>query len=83
MREPVTTNNNGHAQTNGHAAKPNGRPRPKKVNVNPQDMAALIERAVKIRNDISELIGSLKQQRRQNRTMQQTLATIRQLKTLV
>ena len=81
MKELVTTNGHAQAQTNGHAPKPSGRPRPKKTN--PQDMTALIEHAVKIRNDVSELINALKQQRRQNRAMQQTLATIRQLKTLV
>ena len=80
MTEPVTTTN-GQAQANAPAAKPNSRPRPKKTN--PQDLTALIEQAMNLRHGASELIAALKQQRRQNRAVQQTIATLRQLKTLV
>ena len=91
MNEPIINGHaqtNGHVSSNGHATKPNVRPRSKKVN--PQDMAALIEQATKLRttlhnlmHEASSLVKALKSQRRQNRAVESTIAQLRTLKTLV
>ena len=92
MSEP-STSANGHAPTgstapaNGHAAKTNGRVRHAKAAQ--QDITALIEQATKLRTalhnlmyEASGLVKALKQHRRQNRAIQTTLASLKQLKTL-
>ena len=92
VNEP-NTNSNGHAQANGHASgnghptKTNGRARPAKVSQ--QDLAALIERATKLRtalhdllHEAGDLVKALKQHRRQSRALETTIAQLRQLKTL-
>jgi len=88
VSEPIITNSNGHAETNGHATKPNSRPRSKKSN--PQDMASLIEQAMKLRTALhdlthtaSNLVKALKQRRSQSRALESTIAQLRTLKTLV
>ena len=88
MSEPIATNGNGHAQTNGHVTKTNGRLRSKKGK--PQDMATLIDQAMKLRtalhnltHETSELVKSLKQRRSQSRALESTIAQLRTLKTLV
>ena len=82
MSEPTTANDN------GHSLKTNSRPRPKKSN--PQDMAALIEQATKLRTALhdlthtaSSLVKTLKQRRSQSRALDSTIAQLRALKTLV
>jgi hypothetical protein len=91
MPEPVTQPNgngqsNGHAKSNGRA-KVNGEAR--RTKAHPQDIAALIERAQKLRGSLHELtheasglVKALKQHRRQGRVIQSTLASLRQLKGL-
>ena len=78
MNEPTTPTDN------GRAAKPNGRPRPKKVNL--QDMTALIEQSMKLRaalhsllHEANGLTQALKQHRRQSRALENTIAQLRQL----
>ena len=97
VSEPSTNSNgNGHApanataSANGHAAKTNGQARKatgRKAEL--QDAAALIEQAEKLRTALhdlmyqaSGLVKALKQHRRQSRAVQQTLASLRQLKGL-
>ena len=77
---------NGHAKTNGRT-KLNGETR--KVKASRQDITALIEEATKLRTALhdllhqaSALVKSLKQHRRQSRAVQNTIASLRQLKTL-
>ena len=96
MSEPIAnTNGNGHATTNstapsnGHVAKTNGHAHKMNGKAERQDIAALIERAEKLRtmaHDLlhatSSLLKDLKQHRRANRTLESTLASIRQLKGL-
>ena len=90
------TNDNGHAPTNatasanGHASKTNGQARKatgRKAEL--QDTAALIEQAEKFRTALhdlvyqaSGLVKALKQHRRQSRAIRNTIASLRQLKTL-
>mgnify|MGYP001023279714 CR=1 FL=1 len=98
MSEPSTNaNGNGHgpangtASGNGHALKTNGRVR--RASDHESDLrntTALIEHAQKLRaalhsllHEASELVKSLKQHRRQSRAVQQTIAQLRTLKTLV
>jgi hypothetical protein len=86
-------NGNGQAHTNGHTAsdgratRTNGRVRQTKAAQ--QDIAALIEQATKLRTALHDLlcqagglVKALKQHRRQNRAIQNTLASLKQLKTL-
>ncbi len=94
MSEP-TTNTNGKAATNGHAAtngqaSTNGQARKTSSRkAAQQDLAALIEQAEKFRtaahdlmSQANGLVKALKQHRRQNRVMETTLASIRQLQGL-
>ena len=92
MSESTTTpNGNGHATTNGttpangHATKTNGQAR----KAERQDIAALIERAEKLHtmahdlmHEASSLVKGLKQHRRTSRTLETTLASLRQIKGL-
>ena len=83
MTEPETPQNrNGHAGGNSPARKTNGTAEARSVDT-------LIEQAEKLRDALrnltlqaNELVKSLKQHRRQNRAVQQTIASLRQLKTL-
>jgi hypothetical protein len=94
MSEP-TTNTNGKAASNGHAvtngqASTNGQARKTSSRkAAQQDLAALIEQADKFRTAAHDLmyqanglVKALKQHRRQNRVIETTLASIRQLKGL-
>ena len=90
------SNSNGHATSgsptsaNGHTAKTNGQARKvssRKPGSN--DSTALIEQAEKLRtaahnlmHEASGLVKALKQHRRQSRAIQNTLASLKQLKTL-
>jgi hypothetical protein len=86
-------NGNGHATTNGHArtngeVKANGEAhKPSRRKVNRQELAGLIEQVDGLRTVLrdaltktNELAKGLKQHRRQNRLVQNTLASLRQLK---
>ena len=85
MSEPAT-NTTGKAASNGNAetqASTNGKPRKtssRKAAL--QDLATLIEEAEKLRSAAHVLVQGLKQHRRQNRAVQQTIAQLRTLKTL-
>jgi len=94
MSEPTTNTNskaasNGHAETNGHAQS-NGHARKSSSRKGAQqDLAALIEQAEKFRtaahnltHEANDLVKALKQHRRQNRAIETTLASIRQIKGL-
>jgi hypothetical protein len=86
--EPITNQNgNGHTSTNGHASRTNGQLC--RAKTSQQDIVALIEQAEKLRTALhglmcqaGGLVKALKQHRRQNRAVQNTLASLRQLKTL-
>jgi hypothetical protein len=80
VSEPITNHN-------GHATKTNGQVCRSKASQ--QDIAGLIEQAEKLRTALhdlmcqaSGLVKALKQHRRQSRAVQNTLASLRQLKTL-
>ena len=86
-------NGNGHATTNGHArtngeVKANGEAhKPSRRKANRQELAGLIEQVDGLRTVLrdvlvktNELAKGLKQHRRQNRLVQNTLASLRQLK---
>ena len=82
MSEP-TPNSNGHAETNGKTRKTSSR----KAAL--QDLAALIEQAEKLRTAAHDLmyqasgvVKGLKQHRRQSKAIQNTLASLKHLKTL-
>ena len=82
MNESIATNDN------GHATKINNRLRSKKATQ--QDIISLIEQATKLRTALHDLmqaagglVKTLKQHRRQSRAVQQTIAQLRTLKTLV
>jgi hypothetical protein len=98
MSEP-TTNTTGKAASNGKAetqASTNGQaktdttsPKASRRKASQQDLAALIDQAVKFRtalhdlmHESSGLVKALKQHRRQNKAIQNTLASLKQLKTL-
>jgi len=77
---------NGHAKTNGRA-KLNGEAR--RTKASQQDIAALIEQAETLRTALREnlvktndLVKALKRHRRQGRIVANTLASLRQIKTL-
>lgn len=83
----TTANTNGHAQANTQAPKTNGQARKPKTSLH--DIGTLIEQAIKLRtalhdrtHEAAELVKALKQHHRQSRAVQQTLASLRQLKTL-
>ena len=94
MSEPTTNTNgktasNGHAVTNGQASTNGQARKTSNRKAAQQDLAALIDEAEKIRaaaNDLTHrmngLVKLLKQHRRQNRVMETTLASIRQLQGL-
>jgi hypothetical protein len=82
----AATSPNGPAKANGRA-KPNGETR--RTKASQQDIAALIEQAETLRTALrdtllktNELVKGLKRHRRQGRVIQNTLASLRQLKTL-
>ncbi len=82
MSEP-TTNTNGHTKPEVTSRKTSSR------RVAQQDLAALIEQAEKFRtaahdltHQANDLVKALKQHRRQNKVIETTLASIRQLKGL-
>ena len=93
---PMNPNGSDHAPTsspvsaNGHATKTNGRTRKAAGRKSEQhDTTALIEQAEKLRtvlHDVllkaNDLVKALKQHQRQNRAIQSTLDSIRQLKGL-
>jgi hypothetical protein len=85
---PVSETNttNAKAETSGKA-ETNSKPRRRKASQ--QDLAALIDQAVQFRSALhtliqqsSGLVKALKQHRRQNRAIQSTLESLKQLKTL-
>jgi hypothetical protein len=85
----TTPNSNGKAASNGHANTTTAKGKSSRRRTNQQDIAALIEQAIKLRtalhdrtHEAGELVKALKQYRRANRAIQQTLSSIRQLKGL-
>ncbi len=87
----ATTNGqaNGQAATNGQAKPEIANRRTSNRKGGQQDIAGLIEQAEKFRtaahdltHQANELVKALKQHRRQNRAIECTLASIRQLKGL-
>ena len=93
MTEP-TNNTEGHAETNGHVenktqAHSNGQARKGTHRKPGQDINGLIHQAEALRSSLrdtlvknNELLKGLKAYRRRNRVMQNTIASLRQLKTL-
>ena len=91
--EPITNSNgntptNGHAKTNGRT-KHNGEARNGAARKPGQNIDGLIRQAEALRTSLrdtllknKDLLNALKQHRRQNRAVQSTLASLRQLKTL-
>jgi hypothetical protein len=86
---------NGHAngpangQTNGHASRINGQPRRIMPKAGQQDLVGLIQQTETLRTALrdtlvktNELVKGLKWHRRQSRAVQNTIASLRQLKTL-
>ena len=94
MTEPAN-NTEGHAESNGHAenksqTQSNGQARKGPCRKRGQDIDGLIRQAEALRNSLrdtlvknNELLKGLKAHRRCNRVMQNTIASLRQLKTLV
>jgi hypothetical protein len=96
VSEPTTNQNgnghaqpNGHASTNGHATKTNGQVRKSTPKAGQQDLAGLIQQAEILRTALrdslvktNELLKGLKRHRRQSRALQNTIASLRQLKGL-
>jgi hypothetical protein len=94
MSEPTTSTNgkaasNGHAATNGQASTNGQARKTSSRKAAQQDLAALIEQAENFRTAAHDLmcqanglVKALKQHRRQNRVIETTLASIRQLKGL-
>ena len=85
----VNGQSNGHAKANGHNRINRQARKATSPKAGQQDIAALIEQAVKLRtalhdrmHEAGELVKALKQHRRQSRAVQQTLDQIRTLKTL-
>jgi hypothetical protein len=79
----------GHAATNGHVKPEVTSRKPSSRRAVQQDLAALVEQAEKFRTAAQDLmhqanglVKALKQHRRQNRAIETTLASIRQLKGL-
>lgn len=80
---------NGEAATNGQAKREAANRRTSKRKGAQQDIAGLIEQAEKFRtaahdltHQATDLVKALKQHRRQNRVIESTLASIRQIKGL-
>lgn len=90
MPEPVTNpSGNGHPQTNGHARNKGRAERTTARKAGQQDVAGLIQQAESLRAALretlvktNELLKGLKAHRRQSRAVQNTLASLRQLKGL-
>ena len=94
MSEPTTNTtgkaaSNGKAETNGQAKTDTTSPKTSRRKPSQQDLAALIDQAVQFRTALhglmqqsSGLVKALKQHRRQNKAIQTTLASLKQLKTL-
>ena len=92
MTEP--NNTDGHAESNGHAgskshSQSNGQTRKGTARKRGQDIDGLIRQAEALRSSLrdtlvknNELLQGLKAHRRCNRVMQNTIASLRQLKTL-
>ena len=85
---PEPTANNGHAPSNGHA-KANGQARNGAARKPGQDIDSLIRQAEALRTSLrdtllknNELLKGLKRHRRLNRSVQHTIASLRQLKGL-
>ena len=88
MSEPTTTTTD-KATSNGQAKTDTTNPKTSRRKVALQDLAALIEEAEKLRTAAHDLmcqasgvVKGLKQHRRQNRAVQQTIAQLRTLKSL-
>ena len=86
MSEP-TNNTNGKATTNGQAKSDTAKASRRKASQ--QDISGLIEQAVQFRSALhtlvqqsNGLVKALKQHRRQNKVIQTTLESLKQLKTL-
>jgi hypothetical protein len=94
MSEPTINANskpasNGKSETNGQAKTGTTNPKTSRRKTGQQDIAALIDQAVKFRtalhdlmHESSGLVKALKQHRRQNKAIQSTLESLKQLKTL-
>ncbi|MGA2034220.1 MAG: hypothetical protein ABSG68_18400 [Thermoguttaceae bacterium] len=96
MTEPTnnTDNTSGHAESNGHTgskshSQSNGQARKGTARKRGQDIDGLIRQAEALRSSLrdtlvknNELLQGLKAHRRCNRAMQNTIASLRQLKTL-
>ena len=87
MSEPINTT--GKAATNSQAKSDTTSPKASRRKASQQDLAALIDQAVKFRtalhdlmHESSGLVKALKQHRRQNKAIQNTLESLKQLKTL-
>ena len=92
MTEP--NNTDGHAESNGHTgskshSQSNGQSRKGTARKRGQDIDGLIRQAEALRSSLrdtlvknNELLQGLKAHRRCNRVMQNTIASLRQLKTL-
>jgi hypothetical protein len=87
MSEP--TNTNGKADTNGQAKPDTTAPKAPRRKASQQDIAGLIDQAVQFRTALHDLmqqsnglVKALKQHRRQSKAIQNTLASIKQLKSL-
>jgi len=84
------TNHNGNGHTNGNGqAKTNGQARNGTARKPGQDIDGLIRQAEALRTSLrdtflknNELLKSLKRHRRQSRAVQNTLASLRQLKSI-
>ena len=84
MSEPTNTNgkatSSGKAETSEQAKTETANPKASRRKAALQDLAALIDDAEKLRTAAHVLVQGLKQHRRQNRVMQQTIDQIRTLK---
>lgn len=83
----TTTNANDKAASNGQAKAESAKGKPSRRKADKQDIAALIEQAVSFRTSLhnlmheaGELAKSLKAHRRQSKAVENTLASIKQLK---
>ena len=88
MSEP-TTNTTGKAASNGQAKTDTTSPKASRRKASQQDLAALIDQATEFRTALhtlvqqsNGLVKALKQHRRQNKAIQNTLDSLKQLKTL-
>ena len=87
MSEP--TNTTSKASTNGQTKTDTTTPKASRRKASQQDLAALIDQAVQFRTALHNLmhqsgglVKALKQHRRQNKVIQNTLDSLKQLKTL-